>query len=226
MLAHETACWQDRPTCVLAGIDEAGRGCLAGPVVAAAVVISPAAAAAFYAGDLAGLTDSKQLTARQRDHFHALLTAYAQEPDPRVQIGVGQASAAEIDDLNILAATHVAMRRAVENLPRLPDHALVDGLPVKGLPCPSTAIVKGDAKSLLIAAASVVAKVTRDRLMRALNDRYPVYGFAANKGYGAHEHIAALFRHGPCPEHRRSFRPVQDAEQMFPGFRQQFAGQD
>ena len=109
------------------------------------------------------------------------------------------------------------MRRAVEALPVRADHVFVDGLPVAGLPCPSTAIVKGDSKSLLVAAASVVAKVLRDRHMVELDASYPAYGFASHKGYGTREHIAALYRHGPSPEHRRSFRPVQDALQFFPG---------
>jgi len=135
-----------------------------------------------------------------------------------VSCATGWCSAREIDELNILAATHLAMRRALEALPALPALALVDGLPVKGLPCPSTAIVQGDAKSLLIAAASVVAKVTRDRYMLALHERYPLYGFDVNKGYGVNEHMAALFRHGSCPEHRHTFRPVQDADQKLPGF--------
>jgi ribonuclease HII len=130
---------------------------------------------------------------------------------------VGWSTVLEIDDLNILVATHLAMRRAVLDLPFTPDHALVDGLPVRNLPCAATAIVKGDAQSLLIAAASVVAKVLRDRHMVDLDARFPRYGFAVHKGYGTHDHIAALLRHGPCPEHRRSFRPVQDAVQMLPG---------
>jgi hypothetical protein len=121
------------------------------------------------------------------------------------------------ETLNILGATHLAMRRAVAALPLRADHVFVDGLPVAGFPCPSTAIIQGDAKSFLIAAASVVAKVLRDRHMEELAARYPQYGFASNKGYGVREHIAALFRHGPCPQHRRSFRPVQDALQFLPG---------
>ena len=124
---------------------------------------------------------------------------------------------AEIDELNILGATHLAMRRALLALPLLPDHALVDGLPVKGLPCDSTAIVQGDARSLLIAGASVIAKVLRDRRMRELDLLYPGYHFSRNKGYGTHEHVLALLRLGHCPEHRRSFRPVQDALQTLPG---------
>jgi ribonuclease HII len=212
MLAYEQAFWTAHAGARLAGIDEAGRGPLAGPVVAAAVVISPAAAARYFAGPLAQLTDSKQLTAARREHFFDFLSSASD-----VWFGVGWSNVAEIDDMNILVATHLAMRRAVLDLPFAPDHALVDGLPVKNLPCASTAIVKGDGQSLLIAAASVVAKVLRDHRMVDLDTRYPAYGFAANKGYGTHDHVAALMRSGPCPEHRRSFRPVQDAEQMLPG---------
>jgi ribonuclease HII len=206
MLAFERDYWTSHPGGVLAGIDEAGRGPLAGPVVAAAVGMAPDVAATLYAGPLCDLTDSKQLTAGRRESFYALLSSR-----PDIAIGVGWASVAEIDDLNILCATHLAMRRAVLDLPRRPDHLLVDGLPVKGLPGDATAIVGGDGKSLLIAAASVVAKVLRDRHMVALHARYPGYAFMANKGYGSHAHIVALLRLGPCPEHRRSFRPVREA---------------
>ena len=118
----------------------------------------------------------------------------------------------DIDRLNILRATHLAMRRAIEALPARPDFALVDGRPVDGLPCPSEAIVQGDAKSVLIAAASVVAKVTRDRRLIALVAAHPGYGFAVHKGYGTAGHLASLRRHGPCPHHRRSFRPVADCD--------------
>jgi len=213
MLTYERSFWATSPGLILAGVDEAGRGCLAGPVVAGAVHIPPALAEQLYAGPLAGLTDSKQLTAAQREDFFAQLTQAG-----GVAWGVGMATAQEIDDLNILVATHTAMRRAIEALPVKAAHALVDGLAVKGLPCPSTPIVRGDAQSLLIAAASVIAKVTRDRHMRELHGRYPQYGFNENKGYGVSGHIAALHKHGPCPEHRRTFRPVQDVDQQLPGF--------
>jgi ribonuclease HII len=213
MLEHEKEFWTPRPGFVLAGVDEAGRGCLAGPVVAGAVTIPQDLAERLYAGELAGLTDSKQLAAARRDAFFGVLTR-----TPGVAWATGWCSAQEIDALNILAATHLAMRRALEALDRRPDHALVDGLPVKGLPCPSTAIVQGDAQSFLIAAASVVAKVSRDRHMLALHERYPLYRFDVNKGYGVHAHMAALFRHGSCTEHRHTFRPVQDADQKLPGF--------
>ena len=212
-LSCEHAFWRDHPAATLAGVDEAGRGPLAGPVVAAALLMSPAAAEAGFAGPLRDLTDSKQLTPARREAFYDVLTR-----TPDAWIGVGWCEASEIDELNILCATHLAMRRALLDLPHLPDHALVDGLPVKGLPCASTASVQGDAKSLLIAGASVVAKVLRDRRMRELDQQYPGYHFSQHKGYGTNDHMLALLRLGPCPEHRRSFRPVQDALQALPGF--------
>ena len=187
----------------VAGLDEAGRGPLAGPVVAACVVLPPADGVPAV---LEGLTDSKQLTAKQRDRFFRILRGL-----PGVSIGVGRASVAEIDRLNILRATHRAMARAAAALRPPADFLLVDGLPVTGLPCPSRAIVHGDALSLSIAAASVVAKVTRDRLMAAADRRHPGYGFALHKGYGTASHLEALRRLGPCAAHRRSFRPVADA---------------
>jgi len=181
---------------LVAGIDEAGRGPLAGPVIAAAVILPPDFA-------LDGLDDSKKLTAKKRESFHAILTTRAE-----IHWAVGAASVEEIDTLNILRATHLAMARAVEALPSKPDHALVDGLPVRGLPVDHTALVSGDALSVTIAAASIIAKVTRDRLMVELDAQYPQYGFARHKGYGVREHLAALRHHGPCPVHRRSFQPV------------------
>ncbi|MGN0837309.1 MAG: ribonuclease HII [Akkermansia sp.] len=185
------------------GIDEAGRGPLAGPVVAAAVVLPPGLA-------LPGLNDSKKLTARRREALYTQL-----REDARVLIGVGMAEAAEIDRLNILRATHEAMARAVAALPAMPDFCLIDGLPVPHFPLPHRALVKGDARCLSIAAASIVAKVTRDRLMLALAQQYPGYGFEKHAGYGTAAHLAALRRLGPCPEHRRSFAPV--AQLLLPG---------
>jgi ribonuclease HII len=184
----------------VAGVDEAGRGPLAGPVVAAAVILPDDCA-------IEGLNDSKKLTAKKREHFHAMLTVRAD-----IHWGIGQADVAEIDRLNILRATHLAMARAVAALPRKPDHALVDGLPVRGLTVPHTALVAGDTLSLSIAAASIIAKVTRDRLMTALDAEYPQYGFARHKGYGVREHLEALRSHGPSPVHRRSFQPVAQAQ--------------
>ncbi len=184
----------------VAGVDEAGRGPLAGPVVAAAVILPDDCA-------IEALNDSKKLTAKKREHFHAFLTVRAD-----IHWGIGQAEVAEIDYLNILRATHLAMARAVAALPQKPDHALVDGLPVRGLPVPHTAVVAGDTLSLSIAAASIIAKVTRDRLMTALDAEYPQYGFARHKGYGVREHLEALRQHGPCPVHRRSFQPVAQTQ--------------
>ena len=184
----------------MVGVDEAGRGPLAGSVVAAAVWFGPEALAENWEG----LTDSKQLTEAKREAFFARLTEHA-----GVDIGVGEASVAEIDELNILRATHLAMRRAAEAHPA-PAFLLVDGNAVPDLPHPSLNLVKGDRRSLSIAAASVVAKVTRDRQLVALDRDYPEYGFAQHKGYGTEAHVQALHRHGPCPAHRRSFRPVRE----------------
>jgi len=194
---------------LLAGVDEAGRGPLAGPVVAAAVILEREWAEAELDGSLRGLTDSKKLSAERREAFCSLLSGCV-----HVHIGVGSADVAEIDELNILRATHLAMARALALLPVMPDLVLVDGLPVKGLPCRSEAFVGGDSLSLSIAAASVVAKVTRDARMLELDAVYPQYGFARHKGYGSSEHMQALFRHGPCPEHRMSFTPVRQADEL------------
>lgn len=190
----------------VAGVDEAGRGPLAGPVVAGAVILPG------QLEGLSGLNDSKQLTASKRERlFTALLEC------GEACCAVGVASAEEIDRLNILRATHLAMARAVEGLSRRADFCLVDGLPVKGLPVPHLAIVKGDGRSLSIAAASVLAKVTRDRMMEEADAAYPQYGFAKHKGYGTKTHMEALRKHGPCPLHRRSFAPVSQMELSFPG---------
>jgi ribonuclease HII len=205
VLEHERHLWGCGCRRV-AGVDEAGRGPLAGPVVAAAVVFDREFAVSQEHAGLAGLTDSKQLSPSRRETFFGLLRTSS-----RVEIGVGVADEAEIDDLNILRATHLAMRRAVEALPAPPDHILVDGLPVPGLPVASTPIVGGDAKSLSIAAASVVAKVVRDEHMAELDDKYPGYGFASHKGYGSRSHVQAIFERGPSPVHRKSFRPVREA---------------
>lgn len=178
----------------VAGVDEAGRGCLAGPVVAAAAILPPDA-------DLPGLDDSKKLTPERRDALYDRIHAEA------LAVGVGACSPAEIDELNILWAAMEAMCRAVVDLALPPDLALIDGNRVPpGLPVPAEAIVKGDAKSLSIAAASIIAKVTRDRLLVALDAEHPAYGFAGHKGYPTAQHYAALAAHGPTPHHRRTFR--------------------
>lgn len=180
----------------VAGIDEAGRGPLAGPVTAAAVILPP-----DYAHPL--LNDSKQLTEKQREGLYAEL-----KDDARLHIASAQASVEEIDRLNILRASHLAMERAVRGLPRLPDICIIDGLPVPRFPWPHEGVVKGDALSLSIAAASIVAKVERDRIMLAAAAEFPHYGFEAHKGYGTPLHLTRLREHGPCPLHRRSFQPV------------------
>ena len=203
MLRHERAAWADGFSCIC-GIDEAGRGPLAGPVHAAAVVFERGFLESEADAALSGLTDSKQLTAARREFFYGFL-----QECPAARIGLGVATVEEIDTLNILNANYLAMRRAVAALGEpQPDLALVDGNPVKGLPIPHRAIVKGDASSLSIAAASIVAKVTRDRWMDEQDALYPGYGFARHKGYGTAAHLDALRRLGPCPIHRRSFGPV------------------
>lgn len=208
MLAYERQLWAEGWG-RLAGVDEAGRGPLAGPVVAAAVIFDPEYLIAQEKGELLGLTDSKQLSSVRRSDFFTILTN-----SPHVSRGVGIATVDEIDTVNILQATYLAMRRALDNLPGAPDHILVDGRPVPKLPKPSTAIVGGDGKSMSIAAASVLAKVTRDRLMAQLDVTYPVYGFARHKGYGSSFHMQALLEHGPSPVHRQTFRPVREAADL------------
>jgi len=183
------------PVC---GIDEAGRGPWAGPVVAAAVILD-------RRRGIGGLDDSKVLTAGRREELFARIMARAGA------VGIGAASAAEIDFWNIHAATLLAMRRAALRLKTQPVAVLVDGKFCPILPWPAEAIVDGDALSVSIAAASIVAKVVRDRAMRKLGRRYPAYGFESHKGYRAPQHGQALDLHGPCPHHRRSFRPVADA---------------
>ena len=203
MLNHERQALAQGCQC-LVGIDEAGRGPLAGPVVAGAVYMRPSFLEAEKNDVLEGLTDSKKLTVFQRNCFFALF-----QDRPEVEFATGSASVEEVDELNVLRATHLAMRRAIEALCLAPDHLLVDGLPVKGLPVPATAIVKGDASSLLIAAASVVAKVTRDKMMEKLSQEYPGYGFGRNKGYGTPEHIKAIQDQGPAACHRKTFAPIR-----------------
>ncbi|MEQ8710664.1 MAG: ribonuclease HII [Rhodospirillales bacterium] len=182
----------------VAGIDEAGRGPWAGPVVAAAVILGETDLAADM---LALLDDSKKLTAKRRDMLFDQITGTA-------LVGVGMADVTEIDELNILNATYLAMQRATANLPVAPAFALVDGNRLPELPCPAQAIVKGDSKCFSIAAASVVAKVFRDRLMGELAETYPGYGWARNAGYGTAQHHAAIIKHGITPHHRRSFKPI------------------
>ena len=182
---------------LIAGVDEAGRGPLAGPVVAAAVILDER-------NPIVGLADSKKLTARQREKLFDDIRAKA------LCCAIAQASVQEIEELNILQATLLAMRRAVEGLRLSPKLVLVDGnrLPVLGMQ--AQAIVKGDALVPAISAASILAKVHRDRWCAELDAQYPHYGFAQHKGYGTKAHLAALQLHGPCPEHRKTFAPVRE----------------
>jgi ribonuclease HII len=189
-----------RITGPVAGVDEVGRGPLAGPVYAAAVILDPARLPA-------GLDDSKKMSETRRDKaFDAIMTS-------ALAVGIGVASVEEIDRINILAATMLAMRRAVDRLSVAPVHALIDGNKVPALPCPADAIVKGDSKVLSIAAASIIAKVTRDRVMSELDLAFPGYGWARNKGYGTADHMQALARLGPSVHHRTSFAPIAQLRQ-------------
>ena len=188
----------------VAGVDEAGRGPLAGPVVAAAVMLPPQWAATGLPEALRGLNDSKQLTESRREEFFAVLTNLSE-----IRFAVASVDAGMIDQINILQATHRAMNDALTQLEPKPEHALVDGNPVKSLRFAQTALVKGDARSFSIAAASVLAKVTRDRQAAEWHEQWPEYGFAIHKGYGTPQHLEAIRQHGPCPIHRRSFAPLK-----------------
>ncbi len=181
----------------LCGVDEVGRGPLAGPVMAAAVILDQHAIPA-------GLNDSKKLTERMRESLFPQIMTMA------VAVGVGEASVEEIDRLNIRRATHLAMARAVNALSVTAAFALVDGNDAPRLACPCETLVKGDGESFSIAAASIIAKVTRDRLMTRLHQDHPVYAWAKNKGYGTAEHFAGLKRHGISVHHRRSFAPIHN----------------
>ncbi len=196
ILAFERAAWE-RGCCRVAGVDEAGRGSLAGSVVAAAVVLNEDSC-------LLDLADSKLLPASTRQR----LAEELKQALPSGAWAVVAVEAAEVDRLNILRATHLAMRQALSALRPTPDFALVDGLPVPGLLTASRAIVKGDRQSASIAAASILAKVHRDHLMQLCDQQFPGYDFATHKGYGTVGHLEALRRLGPCPLHRRSFAPV------------------
>ncbi len=183
------------PVGLIAGVDEAGRGPLAGPVVAAAVILDDA-------NPIAGLADSKVLTALRRERLYDEIRAKA------LCCSIGEADVAEIERLNILQATMLAMQRAVDGLRLKPAKVLVDGNRLPRLEVLCEAIVGGDAKVAAISAASIIAKVHRDRWCDALHAQFPEYGFDRHKGYGTAEHLEALRVHGPCPEHRRSFAPV------------------
>ncbi len=199
-LRYERRLWKLGVEAV-AGVDEAGVGPMAGPVVAAAVIFAPEAF-------VRGVHDSKQLTPEQRDDLIDRIRERA------LAIGVGVAEVGEIDRLNIYWATMRASERALAALNRIPGHVLVDGRAIRGLGLPQTRIVGGDRKSFCIAAASIVAKVTRDRMMLEYDARYPGFGFARHKGYCTHDHFEALKKLGPSPIHRRSFAPVAAAAQL------------
>ncbi|MCX4187856.1 ribonuclease HII [Methylophaga sp. OBS4] len=182
----------------IAGVDEVGRGPLAGPVVTAAVILDPD-------NPIAGLADSKKLTEKHREKLEPLIKQHA------LAWAVGRAEADEIDQINILQATLLAMKRAVESLSLIPHHVLVDGIHAPQLACPVTTVIKGDQSEPAIAAASILAKVARDREMVVMDALYPGYGFAKHKGYPTKQHQQALIELGPTEIHRRSFRPVQQA---------------
>jgi ribonuclease HII len=180
----------------IAGVDEVGRGPLVGPVTAAAVILDPA-------NIPDGLNDSKMLSRKKREALEPLIFANA-------EVSIAHATVEEIDEINILRASHLAMERAIAGLGRV-DHALIDGNMIpRGLIIPATTIIKGDARSLSIAAASIVAKICRDRIMVGLAQQYPGYGWDTNAGYGSKSHISALHRLGVTPHHRRSFKPVHN----------------
>ena len=180
----------------IAGVDEVGRGPLAGPVTAAAVILDPS-------NIPDGLNDSKALSAKRRDALEPMIFASA-------EVSIAHATVEEIDEINILRASHLAMERAVAGLGRV-DHALIDGNMIpKGLTVPATTVIKGDARSLSIAAASIVAKICRDRIMVELAQQFPGYGWETNAGYGSKSHMSALRNLGPTPHHRRSFKPVHN----------------
>jgi ribonuclease HII len=176
-------------------------------VVAAAVVFPWGWAEAGLAGELRGLNDSKQLTEAQREKYYVILTS-----QPEIRYAIASVEVEVIDRINIYQASHRAMNLALDQLQPPPEHVLVDGRPVKSMRFPNTPLVKGDARSYSIAGASVLAKVTRDRLMREFDRAYPGYGFAEHKGYGSPQHLAAIQALGPCPIHRRSFSPFRPVE--------------
>ena len=209
MRRHESELWAEGATHV-AGVDEAGRGPLAGPVVAAAVVLPREL-------PVRGIDDSKKLTSARREELFGLIREHA------VAVGTGIVGQDVIDEINILRATHRAMRESVASLQLTPDHVLVDGDPIPDAEFPQTAVHQGDSLSTAIAAASIIAKVTRDRMLVEADERFPGYGFARHKGYGTREHVSALMRLGPCELHRRSFRIVLDSaggmSNLYAGFR-------
>jgi ribonuclease HII len=202
-LSHERELWQQGRQFV-AGVDEAGCGPLAGPVVAAAVVFPAGWLESGLCSKLRGLNDSKQITEEQREKFFSILTTH-----PEVRYAISTVDVAMIDQINIRQAAWRAMNLALDQIQPRPEHVLVDGLKIRWLPYAQTALVQGDAKSYSIAAASVLAKVTRDRQMKEFDQLYPGYGFAEHKGYATPKHYQAIEKLGACPIHRRSFAPFR-----------------
>ena len=199
---YEAQAWR-AGVALVAGVDEAGRGPLAGPVVAAAVVLDPGRR-------VKRLADSKLLTPERRAELYDVIMARA------VGVGVGIVDHVTIDRINILQATRVAMREALHELKVVPDLVITDFVALSGLACPQRNLVDGDARCATVAAASIIAKVTRDRIMLDVDGQFPEYGFARHKGYATAEHLAALDRHGPCPLHRRSFISLWKQGELFP----------
>jgi ribonuclease HII len=205
-LSYESDLWR-KGLSLVAGADEAGCGPLAGPVVAAAVIFPCAWLESGLYRKLRGLNDSKQLAKEQREKFYLLLTN-----NPEIRYAIASVDVEMIDRINIRQAAWRAMHLALDQLDPKPQHVLIDGLRIKWLPYPQTALVQGDCKSYSVAAASVLAKVTRDRMMRELDKSYPGYGFAEHKGYATPQHYAAITERGPTPIHRRSFAPFRQQE--------------
>lgn len=210
-LAYETELWHSFP--FIAGLDEAGRGALAGPVVAAAVILPVTVKDADWRKNtllraIARANDSKQLSERVREELYKPLCATARA------YAIGFASHDEIDAMNILRASHLAMERALEQLSPPPDALLLDAMVLGNTELPQQGIIHGDARALSIAAASILAKVTRDRHLRVLDAQFPEYGFAQHKGYGTRAHLAALKKFGPSPVHRLSYAPVQNVRTL------------
>lgn len=205
-LSHECDLWR-KGLARVAGVDEAGCGPLAGPVVAAAVVFPISWLETGLPSAFRGLNDSKQLAEEEREKFFERIQSH-----PEIHFAVSIVDVETIDRINIRQAAWQGMNRALEQLQPRADHVLVDGLRIRWLTYPQTALVQGDARSYSIAAASVLAKVTRDRIMRELDKQFPGYGFAEHKGYSTRQHFAALEKLGPCPIHRRSFGPMKPVE--------------
>ena len=191
MEAFEKPLWEAGKK-YIAGVDEVGRGPLAGPVVTAAVILPEDF-------DVLGVDDSKKLSPKRREELFDLIMEKA------IAVSIGRREPEVIDEINILEATKAAMLDAIRGLEIRPDHVLIDAVVLKGLDIPQTSIIKGDAKSVSIAAASIIAKVTRDREMIEMDEKYPGYAFASNKGYGTKAHYEGLKKHGPCPIHRKTF---------------------